>query len=109
MKRGAIIINNLSAAAKQVFPNFYAYTAAKTGALGFTLSLRAELMPRGIRVMALLPGATKTDIWQQIMPNAPYHHMMDAESVAQVVLYAVLLPPNVNPSEISLDPAGGAV
>jgi NAD(P)-dependent dehydrogenase (short-subunit alcohol dehydrogenase family) len=109
MKRGAIIINNLSAAAKQIFPNFYAYTAAKTGALGFTLSLRAELMPRGIRVMALLPGATKTDIWQQIMPNAPYHHMMDAESVAQVVLYAVLLPPNVNPSEISLDPAGGAV
>jgi NAD(P)-dependent dehydrogenase (short-subunit alcohol dehydrogenase family) len=109
MKRGAIIINNLSAAAKQSFPNYYAYTAAKTGALGFTLSLRAELMPRGIRVMALLPGATKTDIWQQIMPNAPFHHMMDAESVAQAVLYAVLLPPNVNPSEISLDPAGGAV
>jgi NAD(P)-dependent dehydrogenase (short-subunit alcohol dehydrogenase family) len=109
MKRGAIIINNLSAAAKQVFPNFYGYTAAKTGALGFTLSLRAEMMPRGIRVMALLPGSTKTDIWQQIMPNAPFHHMMDTESVAQAVLYAVLLPPSVNPSEISLDPAGGAV
>jgi NAD(P)-dependent dehydrogenase (short-subunit alcohol dehydrogenase family) len=109
MKRGAIIINNLSAAAKQTFPNYYGYTAAKTGALGFTLSLRAELMPRGIRVMALLPGATKTDLWQQIMPNAPLHHMMDAESVAQAVLYAVLLPPNANPSEISLDPAGGAV
>ena len=109
MKRGAIIINNLSAAAKQIFPNFYAYTAAKTGALGFTLSLRAELIPRGIRVTALLPGATKTDIWQQITPDAPFHHMMDAESVAQAVLYAVLLPPNVNPSEISLDPAGGAL
>ncbi len=109
MRRGAIIINNLSAAAKQVFPNFYAYTAAKAGALGFTLSLRAVLMPRGIRVTALMPGATKTDIWQQIMPNAPFHHMMDAESVAQAVLYAVLLPPNVNPSEISLDPAGGAL
>ena len=109
MKRGAIIINNLSAAAKQIFPNYYGYTAAKTGALGFTLSLRAELMPRGIRVTALMPGATKTDIWQQIMPNAPFHHMMDAESVAQAVLYAVLLPSNVNPSEISLDPSGGAV
>ena len=109
MKGGAIIVNNLSAAAKQVFPNFYAYTAAKTGALGFTLSLRAELMPRGIRVTALMPGATNTDIWQQIMPNAPFHHMMDADSVAQAVLYAVLLPPNVNPSEISLDPAGGAL
>jgi NAD(P)-dependent dehydrogenase (short-subunit alcohol dehydrogenase family) len=109
MKRGGTIVNNLSAAAKQLFPNFYAYTAAKMGALGFTLSLRAELMPRGIRVMALLPGATDTDIWQQIMPNAPRDHMIDAASVAQAVLYAVLLPPNVNPSEISLDPAGGAV
>jgi NAD(P)-dependent dehydrogenase (short-subunit alcohol dehydrogenase family) len=109
MKRGAIIVNNLSAAAKQIFPNYYAYTAAKMGALGFTLSLRAEMMPRGIRVTALMPGATKTDIWQQIMPNAPFHHMMEAESVAQAVLCAVLLPPNVNPSEISLDPAGGAL
>ncbi|MGA2903855.1 MAG: SDR family NAD(P)-dependent oxidoreductase [Candidatus Korobacteraceae bacterium] len=109
MNRGAIVINNLSAAAKQVFPNYYAYTAAKTGALGFTLSLRAEMIPRGIRVTALMPGATKTDIWQQIMPNAPFHHMIDADSVAQAVLYAVLLPPNVNPSEISLDPTGGAL
>ncbi|HLI63592.1 MAG TPA: SDR family oxidoreductase [Terriglobales bacterium] len=109
MQTGATIINNLSAAAKQLFPGYYAYTAAKMGALGFTLSLRAELMPRGIRVMALMPGATDTDIWEQIMPDAPRDHMIDAASVAQAVLYAVLLPPNVNPSEISLDPAQGAV
>ncbi len=109
MKEGATIVNNLSAAAKQVFPKYYAYTAAKMGALGFTLSLRNELSPRGIRVMALLPGATNTDIWQQIMPDAPREHMIDVESVAQAVLYAVLLPPNVNPSEISLDPLGGAL
>ena len=79
------------------------------GALGFTLSLRGELSPRGIRVLALLPGATNTDIWQQIMPDAPREHMIDVESVAQAVLCAVLLPPNVNPSEISLDPIGGAL
>jgi NAD(P)-dependent dehydrogenase (short-subunit alcohol dehydrogenase family) len=109
MKTGAIIINNLSAAAKQIFPNYYAYTAAKTGALGFTLTLRAELAPRGIRVTALVAGATATDIWQQIMPDAPRDHMMDVESIAQAVLCAVLLPPNVNPSEISLDPTGGAL
>jgi NAD(P)-dependent dehydrogenase (short-subunit alcohol dehydrogenase family) len=109
MSRGASIVNNLSAAAKQIFPNYYGYTAAKTGAYGFTLTLRQELMPRGIRVTALMPGATDTDIWQQIMPDAPRGHMMKVESIAQAVLYAVLLPPNVNPSEISLDPVGGAV
>lgn len=109
MKAGATIINNLSAAARQVFPNYATYSAAKRGALGFTLSLREELIPRGIRVMALMTGATDTDLWDQIMPNAPRDRMIDVQSVAQAVLYAVLLPANVNPSEISLDPAGGAL
>jgi NAD(P)-dependent dehydrogenase (short-subunit alcohol dehydrogenase family) len=109
MEAGATIINNLSVAAKQTFPNFYAYTAAKTGALGFTLSLRAEMMARGIRVTALMPGATDTDIWQQIMPDAPRHHMIDVECVAQAVLYAVLLPPTANLSELVVTPIEGGV
>jgi len=109
MKQGSTIINNLSVAAKQVFPQSYAYTAAKMGALGFTQSLRAELAPRGIRVMALLAGATATEIWQQIIPDAPRDRMMEVESIAQAVLYAVLLPPNVNPTEISLDPTSGSL
>jgi 3-hydroxybutyrate dehydrogenase len=37
MHQGSTIINNLSAAAKQLFPNYYAYTSAKWGGLGFTL------------------------------------------------------------------------
>lgn len=109
MKAGATIINNLSVSAKHVFPQLYAYTSAKMGALGFTQTLRAELAPRGIRVMALMPGATSTDMWQQIAPEMPRDRMMDADSIAQAVLSAVLLPPNVNPTEISLDPAGGAL
>jgi len=109
MERGGTIINNLSAAAKQTFPQFAAYTAAKSGAYGFTLSLRDELMPRGIRVTALMPGATATDIWQQIMPNAPRDGMIDVDTIAQAVLYAVLLPPKANLSELVVTPTAGAV
>jgi NAD(P)-dependent dehydrogenase (short-subunit alcohol dehydrogenase family) len=109
MSAGATIINNLSAAARQVFPNYATYSSAKRGALGFTLSLREELIPRGIRVTALMTGATATDMWDEIMPDAPREKMIDVESVAQAVLYAVLLPPNVNLSELCLDPAGGAL
>jgi NAD(P)-dependent dehydrogenase (short-subunit alcohol dehydrogenase family) len=109
MRVGATIINNLSAAAKRVFPKFAAYSAAKRGALGFTLSLREELMPRGIRVVALMPGATATDMWDQIMPDAPRERMMSVESVAQAVLYAVLLPPGANLSELLLEPTSGAL
>jgi NAD(P)-dependent dehydrogenase (short-subunit alcohol dehydrogenase family) len=109
MKRGGTIINNISAAAKQVFPQFAAYTAAKTGAYGFTRALRDELMPRGIRVTALMPGATSTDIWQQSMPNASRDGMMDVGTVAEAVLYAVLLPPEANLEELLITPSAGAV
>jgi NAD(P)-dependent dehydrogenase (short-subunit alcohol dehydrogenase family) len=109
MKAGATIINNLSAAAKQVFPNYATYSAAKRGALGFTLSLREELIPRGIRVTALMPGATATSMWDQGTLDASREKMIDVESVAQTVLCAVLLPPNVNLSELLLDPTGGAL
>ena len=109
MQAGASIINNLSVAARTIFPNFAAYNASKHGALGFTLSLRDELIPRGIRVVALMPGATDTDLWQQFWPDAPRERMVDVESVAQAVLYSVLLPPNANLSEVVLAPTGGAL
>jgi NAD(P)-dependent dehydrogenase (short-subunit alcohol dehydrogenase family) len=109
MRAGGTVINNLSVAAKTVFPNFAAYNTSKHGALGFTLSLRDELIPRGIRVVALMPGAIDTDLWQQFWPEAPRERMMNAESAAQAVLYAVLLPPNANLSELVLAPTGGAL
>jgi len=109
MKPGGTILNNISAAAKQVFPNFSAYSAAKHGAYGFTLALRDELIPRGIRVTALMPGATDTDIWQQIIPDAPREQMIPVERIAEAVLYAVLLPPQANLSELLVLPAVGSV
>ena len=109
MERSATVVNNLSVAAKTVFPNFAAYNTSKHGALGFTRSLREELMPRGIRVVALMPGAIDTDLWQQFWPDAPRERMIDVDSVAQAVLYAVLLPPNANLSELVLTPTGGAL
>jgi short-subunit dehydrogenase len=109
MSSGGTIINNLSAAAKQIFPKFAAYTAAKTGAYGFTLSLRDELMPRGIRVTALMPGATSTDIWKQIMPDASREGMMDVDTIAEAMLYTVLLPPSANVAELFMIPTAGAI
>src|SRR5208283_950516 len=58
MKRGSTVVNNLSIAAERVFSGSAAYTASKHGALGFTDTLREELRPKGIRVIALMPGAT---------------------------------------------------
>lgn len=109
MPRGATIVNNLSAAAKQIFPKICAYNASKHGALGLTLTLREELIPRGIRVTALMPGASDTEMWNQFWPDAPRDKMIGPESVAQAVLYAVLLPPNANLQELLVVPAVGAL
>ena len=109
MKRGSVIVNNLSIAAERVFPGSSAYNASKHGALGFTDTLREELRPLGIRVVALMPGATDTDIWKTMWPKAPRRKMMSAETVARTVLNALLLPENSAVEKIVLRPAVGTL
>ena len=109
MHAGGTIVNNLSVAAVQPFGGFSAYNASKYGALGFTHALREELRKRGIRVLALLPGATDTDIWSQFWPDAPREKMISAETVAQAVLHAVSAPANATIEEIRIGPAAGVL
>jgi NAD(P)-dependent dehydrogenase (short-subunit alcohol dehydrogenase family) len=109
MPPGSTIVNTLSIAAKQNFPEFSAYNASKHGALGFTRTLREELIPKGIRVVALLPGATDTAIWEQFWADAPREKMVRPENVAEAVVYAVLLPPQSNLSQIELEPLQGVL
>src|SRR5439155_1196347 len=46
-------------------PILGAYQAAKHGLVGLTGALRAELVPAGIKVLLLEPGAIATPIWQR--------------------------------------------
>lgn len=109
LRRGGIIVNNLSVAAKGAFPGMSAYVASKHGALGFTLTLREELRPRGVRVLALMPGATNTEIWKQFWPEAPRGRMMSADSVAEALTSAILLPESTSIDELLITPAEGAL
>jgi NAD(P)-dependent dehydrogenase (short-subunit alcohol dehydrogenase family) len=109
MKRGGTIVNNLSVAANRVFAGSAAYNASKHGALGLTNTLREELRPRGIRVIGLLPGATDTDIWETLWPKAPRRKMMSAETVAQAVVQAILLPANATVEKIEIRPSAGTL
>lgn len=109
MKRGATIVNNLSIAATRVFAGSAAYNASKHGALGLTNTLREELRPRGIRVIALLPGATDTDIWNTLWPQAPRRKMMSSATVAASVLQAILLPANATVETLEILPTIGTL
>ncbi|HXB98964.1 MAG TPA: hypothetical protein VNU74_01110, partial [Terriglobales bacterium] len=60
-------------------------------------------------VIALLPGATDTAIWNTLWPKAPRRKMMSAETVAQVVVDALLLPENTTAEKIVLRPSIGVL
>ncbi len=109
MPAGSTIVNNLSVAAVQPFAGMSAYNASKFGAMGFTQALREDVRKKGIRVLALLPGATDTDIWQQFWPDAPREKMISADTVAQAVVHAVSAPANAAIEELRIGPAAGVL
>ena len=109
MKRGGTIVNNLSISAHRVFDGSAAYTASKHAALGLTNTLREELRPRGIRVIGILPGATDTDIWSTLWPQAPRRKMMSPETVAKAVINAILMPPDVTIENLEILPSAGTL
>jgi NAD(P)-dependent dehydrogenase (short-subunit alcohol dehydrogenase family) len=107
MKSGATIVNNLSVVANRVFAGSAAYVASKQGALGLTTTLREEFRKQGIRVIALLPGATDTDIWNSFWPEAPRKKMMSPATIASAVVNAILLPANATVETIEILPTAG--
>ncbi len=107
MKSGSVIVNNLSIAAYQVFPNSAAYIASKQGALGLTNATREDVHKLGIRVTALIPGATDTEIWNQFWPEAPRQRMVQAAEVGKAVLNALMMPEGTSVDEIRITPSGG--
>jgi NAD(P)-dependent dehydrogenase (short-subunit alcohol dehydrogenase family) len=109
MRAGSTIVNNLSVASKQVFKGMSAYCASKFGALGFTEALREEVRERGIRVVALIPGAVDTEIWQQFWPEAPRERMVSPATIAQAVLHVVNLPKGAVISELMIGPTAGTL
>jgi NAD(P)-dependent dehydrogenase (short-subunit alcohol dehydrogenase family) len=109
MKRGSAIVNILSIAAIKIFPQFAAYNASKAGALALTTALREELRPKDIRVIAVMPGATDTAIWEQFWPDAPRKKMMQPATVAEAVVSAIALPEDGVVEELIIRPSVGTL
>lgn len=109
LPRGGTIVNNLSIAATRVFAGSAAYNTSKHAALGFTNTLREELRSKGIRVIGLMPGATDTDIWKTLWPEAPRKKMMSSATVAQAVVEAILLPANATVETLEILPTVGTL
>jgi len=99
------ILMNISVAGVKAFPGCGAYGASKTGLLGFTRVLREETKGQGVRVTALIPGATATSIWGEDPP--PPERLIPSRVVAEAALWALDSDPGAVPEEILLRPPGG--
>jgi 3-oxoacyl-[acyl-carrier protein] reductase len=68
-RKGGIIINISSGAGKSGFPGLAVYCATKFGVIGFTESLAQEVEGDGVRVFAVCPGATETEMYHSLYPG----------------------------------------
>lgn len=103
------IVPILSVAARKAFPGWSAYCASKWGLAGLVAALREELAGSGIRITALYPGATDTDIWNSAPGTWDRSRMVPAREVARAVGFALDADPSTLVEEIHLGPAGGAL
>lgn len=62
LRKHGTIINISSIAGIQPFPNHAAYCASKYGVRGLTQTVRMELSPFNVRVIAIEPGAVSTEL-----------------------------------------------
>lgn len=63
---GGVILNTSSMVSLYGQPSGIAYPTSKFAVNGFTLSLARELGPKGIRVNAVAPGITETDMMKAV-------------------------------------------
>jgi 3-oxoacyl-[acyl-carrier protein] reductase len=102
-KRDGAVINISSVSGKSGEVNGAAYSASKFGLIGFTQSLYEEVREHGIKVSVILPGFVDTPL---IPPNKQLDRskMIQADDVAQAVLYVLTSPPTSCPVEITIRP-----
>jgi short-subunit dehydrogenase len=82
------IINVASTAAFQPVPYMAVYGATKAFVLSFSEALAEEFRGRGVRVLALCPGATRTNFFKTAGEGAQLGRFRSAEAVVRTGLAA---------------------
>jgi NAD(P)-dependent dehydrogenase (short-subunit alcohol dehydrogenase family) len=102
-KREGAVINIGSVSGKTGEANGAAYSASKFGLIGFTQSLYEEVREHGIKVAVILPGFVDTPL---IPPNRQLDRskMIQADDIAQTVLFVLTSPATCCPVEITVRP-----
>ena len=116
MGAGSRIVNVGSVAGRQAYPGAAVYNASKFAVDGLTQAMRMDLLPRGIQVIQIAPGAAETEFsivrfkGDEDRASSVYagFEPLSGEDVAETLLFAVTRPPHVCLQDILIMPAAQA-
>ena len=88
---GGVVVNVSSAAARDPFPGFAAYGAAKAGLNLFGLSAAREGEPINVRVHTIAPAAVETGMFRALMTPEQYppEKTLDPAELARMIALCV--------------------
>jgi NAD(P)-dependent dehydrogenase (short-subunit alcohol dehydrogenase family) len=101
------LFNICSTASITPYKNGGSYCISKYAQYGLTKVLREELKPDGVRVTAVLPGATRTDSWEGT--ELPDSRFLKVESIAATIAQNYALPNEAVVEEILIRPMLGDI
>jgi NADP-dependent 3-hydroxy acid dehydrogenase YdfG len=111
--RPADLVHVGSIASHQIFPGYAVYSATKAGVAALTRGLRAELGPRGVRVRAIEPGLTESELGDTMLDaegRASFEEFrrrlgpIPASAIADAIAWSAAAPARVNVAELIVLP-----
>lgn len=110
------IINISSIAGKEAYPNGSVYCGTKHAVSAITKAMRIELMPSGIKVTSIAPGAVETEFslvrfrWDEEKAASVYKGFtpLYAKDIAETILFVITRPVHVNIDDLLIMPTNQA-
>ena len=107
------IVNLSSIAGKEAYAKGTAYCAAKAAVESISKSMRLELVPHGIRVTNIAPGAVETEFsmvrfkGDKSKADAVYanYQPLVARDIANIIYYCISVPAHVQIADMTIFPA----
>ena len=100
-QKSGTIVNFASVCAKEAWPEWSVYAAAKWGVLGFTKGLYTEMQPHNVRVICIIPAASGTG-FQKAAGIGAVELKLRPQDVAQVVYDVCKLPEHVVVEDVTV-------
>ena len=104
-RKSGHIFNLCSIASLKAYKGGGSYSVSKFALNGFSQNLRQELIPLGIKVTAVFPGAVYTDTWGDFDNSS--HRIMEAEDISNMVFAASQLSSSAVVEELTIRPQLG--